>query len=132
MKKSLSKIIKESKIIVREGRYAYLKTKQKQPKNYFMVSKDNDEVTIVAEEEDIPQIKYQKIEKWFKLFEIKVSVPFLGVGFLAKIAKAIAGKKLNILIISTFSKDYILIRESKYKNAVKALQELGFDVKIKK
>ena len=57
-----------------------------------------------------------------------MALPFYAVGFLAKIAKAIAAKNLNILIVSTFSKDYLLIREEKYKTAVKALKETGFNV----
>jgi hypothetical protein len=56
----------------------------------------------------------------------------LATGFLAKISKTIADKKLNILIVSTFSKDYVLIKEDCFKDAIKALEEVGFSIKIKK
>ena len=74
--------------------------------------------------------KHEKEVKWFKLFEFKVSIPFLAPGFLAKISKTIADKSLNILIVSTFSKDYALIREEDFKVAVKALEEVGFSIKV--
>jgi hypothetical protein len=49
--------------------------------------------------------------KWFKLPEIKVSQPFVAKGFPEKVTGIVAGEGLNILIISTFSKDYALVRE---------------------
>ncbi len=125
---SLKNVIKESVVIVHKGRYAYLKVKNIQAKNYFMVSKDKDEITVVAKEKDARSIKPEKQEKWFKLLEIKVSKPFYSVGFLAAVTKAIAGKKLNVLVVSTFSKDYILVRENSCSKAVNALKSIGFNV----
>ena len=127
---TLDEVIKASPVVVHRGRYAYLKGQEKELKNHFLISQDNDEITIVTEEKNIANTKYEKDVKWFKLFEFKVSIPFLAPGFLAKISKTIADKKLNILIISTFSKDYALIREEDFKVAVKALEEVGFSIKI--
>ncbi len=128
MKKQLKQIIKNSKIIVRKGRYAYLKCREKAIGSHFLVSQDKDEITVVTEEKNISGIKYEKIEKWFRLFEIRVSVPFLGVGFLAEITKAIAAKNLNVLVVSTFSKDYILVRENSCRKAITALRNVGFSI----
>ena len=109
-------------------------------KKYRMVNFTYDELNrlLVMFEEVIRETKikvmcinlYEKEVKWFKLFEFKVSIPFLAPGFLAKISKTIADKKLNILIVSTFSKDYALIREEDFKVAVKALEKVGFSVKL--
>ena len=65
---------------------------EKELKNHFLISQDNDEITIVTEEKNIANTKYEKDVKWFKLFEFKVSIPFLAPGFLAKISKTIADK----------------------------------------
>jgi uncharacterized protein len=129
---TLDEVIKSSPVVVHKGRYAYLKGQENMLRNHFLISQDNDETTIVTEEKNIPNTKFEKEVKWFKLFEFKVSIPFLAPGFLAKITKTIADKKMNILIISTFSKDYALIREEDYKVAVKALEEVGFSIKTKK
>ena len=127
---TLNEVIKASPVVVHRGRYAYLKCQEKELKNHFLISQDKDEITIVTEEKNIANTKYEKDVKWFKLFEFKVSIPFLAPGFLAKVSKTIADKKLNILIVSTFSKDYALIREEDFKVAVKALEEVGFSIKV--
>ncbi|OGD67924.1 hypothetical protein A3F08_03510 [Candidatus Berkelbacteria bacterium RIFCSPHIGHO2_12_FULL_36_9] len=127
---TLNEVIKASPVLVHRGRYAYLKGQEKELKNHFLISQDNDEITIVTEEKNIANTKYEKDVKWFKLFEFKVSIPFLAPGFLAKISKTIADKKMNILLVSTFSKDYALIREEDFKVAVKALEEVGFSIKV--
>ena len=129
---TLDEVIKASPVLVHRGRYAYLKGNENELKNHFLISQDNDEITIVTEEKNIVKTKYEKEVKWFKLFEFKVSIPFLAPGFLAKISKTIADKKMNILIVSTFSKDYALIREEDFKVAVKALEEVGFSIKVEK
>ncbi|MFH1972636.1 MAG: ACT domain-containing protein [archaeon] len=130
MEPTLDEVIKASPVIVHKGRYAYLQGEETEIKNHFLICKDETETTIVTEEGNLKNTKYEKDVKWFKLFEIKVSIPFLAPGFLAKISKTIADKGLNILVVSTFSRDYIMIREEKFEIAVEALKEVGFPVTI--
>ena len=125
---ALDEVIKTSKVILHKGRYAYLKADEFSSDNHFLISKDDDEVTVVTEESNVSNVKYSDDVKWFKLVEIKVSSPFLAKGFLARITKAIADKNLNVLVVSTFSKDYILIREETFEDGLKALEEAGFPV----
>ena len=128
MQDRLDEVISSSPVIVHRGRYAYLKGQEKALGEHFLVSQDRDEITIVTEERNISKVRFEQEEKWFRLFEIKTSTPFQAPGFIAKISKAIADKGLNILVVSTFSKDYILIREEKYKIAIEALKGIGFPV----
>lgn len=128
MSPSLEEIISSSKIIVHKGRYAYLKTREKDLGKHFLVTQDKDEITIVTEEKNVAETRYEKAEKWFKLIEITVSQPFIAKGFLAKVTKTIADKGLNVLVVSTFSKDYLLVREETYQSAVEALKEIGFSI----
>ena len=129
-KQNLNEIIKSSQVVVHKGRYAYLKTKERKIDNHFLISQDKDEITIVTEENNINKIKHEDIVKWFKLLEIKVSMPFIAKGFLAKVTKTIADKNLNVLIVSTFSKDYVLVKEETWETAVNSLKEVGFPIKI--
>src|SRR3989344_7372553 len=108
-KQELNQIIKSSPIIIHKGKYAYLKSHEKELRNHFLISQDDDEITIITEEKNVGRTKHEKEVKWFKLLEFKVSKHFLAPGFLAKISKTIADKDKNILIVSTFSKDIILI-----------------------
>jgi|SRR3989339_722070 len=128
MEPTLTEVIKASPVIVHPGRYAYLKSQDKQLKDHFLICQDADEITIVTEEKNLNKTQYEKAVKWFKLLEFRVSLPFQAPGFLAKIAQTIANQKMNILLVSTFSKDYALIREEDFSVAVKALSEIGFSI----
>ncbi len=127
----LHNVIRSSQAVVRSGRYAYLKT-QTPPTlgNHFLVAQDQDEVTVVTEEANVAQSSFEEDVKWFKLIEVQVSQPFVVQGFIASIARAIAQEKLNILVVSTFSKDYFLIREQSIDIAVTALRNLGFPLAV--
>ena len=126
---NINEVIKDSKIIVHEGRYAYLLANEEHIGNHFLITKDKDETTIITEEKNIKSLNSKKEVKWFKLIEIKVSTPFVAKGFLAKITKTIADKDLNVLIVSTFSKDYLLVKEETYDLALGALKQIGFPIK---
>ncbi|MBU0648482.1 ACT domain-containing protein [Patescibacteria group bacterium] len=127
-KQTLDRVIKTSTAIVHKGKYAYLQANEASTDNHFIVTKDNDEITIVTEEKNIPNVDYFDKVEWFKLIEIRVSEPFVTVGFLAKVTKTIADVGLNILVVSTFSKDYILVRQETYQTAIDALKAIGFPV----
>ena len=108
----LQSIIKNSPVKIYEGRYAVVKCNEIPAlDNIFMVSNDGDEITAIIEEKNLKNISYEKAEKWFNIISVNVSTPFLGVGLLAKISAEIAEKGINIFIVSTFSKDFILLRE---------------------
>jgi hypothetical protein len=124
----LNEVIKTSEVIIHKGRYAYLQGEEKEIKNHFLISKDKDEITIVTEEANISSVNFKKEVKWFKLFEIRVSMPFLAKGFLAKVTKTVSDENLNVLVVSTFSKDYILVREETFETASNALKKVGFPV----
>ena len=125
----LTEEVKYTKVIVHPGRFAYLQTKEF-PKNdnNFLITKDNDEITIVTEENNLDNTNFDKDYKWFKLIEFKITKPFVCVGFLATISKIIADKNMNILIVSTFSKDYALINEKDIDKAIEALKKFGFNI----
>ncbi|MBI4182157.1 MAG: ACT domain-containing protein [Candidatus Aenigmarchaeota archaeon] len=125
---SLDKLIRTSRVVVHPGRYAYLQGKGRSLKNHFMIAQDEDETTVITREEHVPRTPHQKVEKWFALLEVRVSAPFIAKGFLAKITKTIADEGLNVLVVSTFSKDYILVREEATEQAVAALRSAGFPI----
>ncbi len=124
----LEKEIKATRVIMHPGRYAYLKVKKPTLGDHFLISQDNDEVTIVTKEKNVPKTEHEKAVKWFKLLEFRITKPFSCLGFLASIANAIASKRINLLIVSTFSKDFALIREEDSEAALQALRERGFSI----
>lgn len=116
----------KSKVIVHRERYAYLKTKKSVKGRFFMVSEDRDEKTIIATEQQMKKIKYEKAVRWYTMFEVRTNTPFECVGFLARITNSMAKMGLTVLIVSTFSKDYVLIKERETSTAVEAFREAGF------
>lgn len=131
MNNKLKKIIEGSSFILHEGRFVYTKVKTApQISNHFLVSKDIDEITVVTKEENFSELDLiEKNKDFYSLIELKVSIPFYAVGFLATVSSAIANKGMNILIVSTYSKDYILVQEDQRENAIQVLTELGFSKK---
>jgi hypothetical protein len=127
----IKKVISESTVIIHKERYAYLRANETEIKNHFMISRDEQETTIITKEENLPNTKFNEVEKWFKLIEVDLSVPFTA-GFVAAITKIVADAGCNAPAISTFSKDYILVRENQIEDATQALKKAGFKSVIEK
>jgi hypothetical protein len=128
MDKDLQDIINQSSFKVIGDDFRYLKAITVPIEgDHFLVSKDADELTIVTTED---QKKFVDIieqnKEIYCLIALKVSIPFYCVGFLAVISSEIAKKGMNILIVSTYSKDYILVKVEDKKMALDALRSLGF------
>lgn len=128
---NLQEAIPKSIATVLKGTYVYIKTDVvEKPDIHFMVSKDKDEITVITEKENRKKLKVLELVGDYKLIEFKPAVPFQTVGFLAKIAEVIANQGMNILIVSTFSKDYILIKEELSEKGIEALRKIGFPVEF--
>lgn len=128
MNSELKKIIESSTFGVQDGVYVYAKVSTiPSPNDHFLVTKDSDEITVVTREEKLSSLDLVERNKDnYKLIALNVSVPFYSVGFLAAISEAIANEDMNILIVSTYSKDYILVKENQLIKAINVLLDLGF------
>lgn len=131
MDQSIRDIIKQSTFELQDGTFVYAKVKSlPDAKNHFLVSKDKDEITVVTLEENLNNLDLiERNKEDYKLIALNISVPFYAVGFLASVSNAIAKRGINLLIVSTYSKDYILIKKEKLEDARQALVELGFQKK---
>ncbi|MFA4954552.1 MAG: ACT domain-containing protein [Patescibacteria group bacterium] len=128
MNSEIGKIIKESTFKIEEGKFVYAKvSKAPNIENHFMVSKDADEITVVTKEENLSELTLVERNKdFYRLIALNVSIPFYSVGFLATVSQAIAKEDINVLMVSTYSKDYILIKDDKIENVRLVLLRLGF------
>lgn len=128
MNSEIENIIKESNFAIHEGRFVYVKVSEA-PKmgNHFMITKDETEITVVTEEENLGGLALiEKNKDFYRLIALNVSIPFYSVGFLAAVSQAIANEGMNILIVSTYSKDYILVKDDMIERARTVLLEFGF------
>jgi len=128
MNSEIEQIIKQSTFKIEEGRFVYAKvSKNPSLDNHFMVTKDADEITVVTKEENLPElVLIEKNKDFYRLIALNVSIPFYCVGFLAVVSQAIAEEGMNILIVSTYSKDYIMVKDDKLEQAQSVLLKLGF------
>lgn len=128
MNSEIEKIIKESQFRIEEGRFVYAKVLEvANLGNHFMISKDADEITVVTKEENISELAVKERNKdSYRLIALNISIPFYSVGFLAAVSQAIAKESMDILIISTYSKDYILIKDDRLNDVKLVLLNLGF------
>lgn len=131
MDKELQKIIRKSIFSIQKGSYIYAKVSSDLNfDNCFMLSRDKDEITAVFREEKIDQFEViERNKDLYRLIELKVSLPFYAVGFLAAVSGAIAKSGMNDLIVSTYSKDYVLVRDDCIDKARNILLDLGFTAK---
>lgn len=129
MEKNLQEIIKQSSFEIQEGRFVYAKVASIPPAGaHFMVTHDRDEITVVTREENLGELDLiERNKDTYALIALNVAVPFYAVGFLAAVSDALAKEGMNILIISTYSKDYIMVRKDVVDSARTVLLGLGFE-----
>lgn len=127
MDPKLQEIIRSSTFEIQAGIYIYCKVTQKPSGDHFLISQDKDEITVVTTANKLKDLNLiERNKENYKLIALNVSVPFYSVGFLATVSGAIAKEGMNILIVSTYSKDYILVKEHNLTRAKVALIKLGF------
>jgi len=131
MTNELKRIIETSTFEVISGNFIYTKVSTAPSiDNHFLVSKDSDEITVVTKEENLGELNIlEKNKDYWALISLNVSAPFYSVGFLATVSNSIASQEMNVLIVSTYSKDYILVKTDLVGKAKDALLNLGFQEK---
>lgn len=119
-------IIRQSFFEVHEGVFVYAKVRTLPAGNHFMVTQDDDEITVVTSCDLSSLDLIERNKEDYVLIALHVSVPFYCVGFLATVSDAFAANDMNILIVSTFSKDYILVKTESLDVSELTLLKLGF------
>ena len=127
MDDKLKKIIESSEFVVHDGEFVYAKLSSlPSSDDYFMISRDKDEITAVFDKDKRDNFHVIEENKDIrKLIELKVSTPFYATGFLAAVTGAISSRGCNNLVVSTYSKDYVLVTLNQFEQARQALLELG-------
>lgn len=129
MMKTPSDAIRNSQVRLMPGRYAVLRCADvPDGPGWFMITRDPDEVTAIVEESAIPESRALETDGGYRLVEIRVATGFESVGFLAAVTRALAEAGLSIFVVSTYSKDYVLMKEELVAAGLQALSETGFRV----
>ena len=118
--KKIAKIWKEKFIIAKS---------KKVQENAFANIIDKNEITVIIQKENFNKRDIIKIEKDYRLITFEMVLPFNLVGFIAKIANALAEEKIPIFVVSAYSTDHLLVKEKYLKKTIKQLEKLGFEIK---
>jgi hypothetical protein len=78
-----------------------------------------------------PAAVQRRREDGFRCLEVAGPLPFEATGVLAALATPLARAGIPILAISTFDTDYLLVREQRFREAVRALEGGGHAVAVR-
>ncbi|HYO21509.1 MAG TPA: ACT domain-containing protein [Flavisolibacter sp.] len=127
-KKDLQAVIAASWFTVDEAVYVYASvTAVPEPEKHLLVVRDGAEITVATDEKHLPLPNCRQVndEQW-RLVNIRCGNPFYCVGFIASITDALATAGIDIVIISSFSNDLILVMQQDLERAVNVLVGIGF------
>lgn len=88
-------------------------------KDFFSITKTQDELSIVCAEDKVPH--NIKVEKGWRCLKVEGPLDFGLTGILASLAQPLAEAKISIFAISTFDTDYIMIKKEKLQSAIAIL-----------
>lgn len=127
MNTQLQEMFSKSTFSILDKKYIYAKvSKEPSTKNHFMVSSDSDELTVITEDTREQELDIiEKNQNLWRLVSLNLNIPFMA-GTLATINSACAEEGLNNLIVSTYSKDYVIVKDTQVEQIKLVLQKLGF------
>ena len=121
----LTSTLRRSPAFLVQGDYWYsqLAAGEVVQQKQFVTISDDVETTVVGRAPVSDQARGP-----FALVRLKVAVPFESPGFLAAVASSLSARGMNVLLISTFTYDYLLIRKHEREHALAALETLGLPI----
>ncbi|MDQ1274540.1 MAG: uncharacterized protein QG610_111 [Euryarchaeota archaeon] len=99
--------------------------------NFFSITRTPEELSIVRQENKIPENIPLDIrtERGWNCLKIEGPLDFGLTGILAGISKILAENGISIFAISTYNTDYILVKGTDLEHAVKVLVEEGYEIR---
>ena len=86
------------------------------------------ELTLVVPEKQWKQIAHKfsrcSVEAGYKIIVLDVKLEWSVVGYLAAISTALAEEDVSLGVLSTFSKDILLVKKSKLRKTLRVLNTL--------
>ena len=93
---------------------------------FLSITRTVDELSITCRQISVPADVQH--EGGWRILKLEGPFDLALTGILAPIATALAQAKLNIFALSTYDTDYVLVKEAKLAEAIKAIEGLGHKV----
>ena len=96
-------------------------------KEYFLLSKTDEEISLVCPVEDVPLSVESRSYGWY-VFRVEGVLDFSLIGILAKISSILAEAEIGIFVVSTYNTDYVFTRKDDFDSAMDRLSDAGYKV----
>lgn len=103
----------------------YTKIDLEQP--FVFTGSTDHEKSLVCPTVLVPENYTEKDDDWMA-FRIVGQLDFSLIGILARITKVLANNEIGVFAISTYDTDYVLTKAENYTNAIKVLQNAGYQM----
>lgn len=125
----LAEVIAESPVVLIRDRFFIVQLSSDElPADYFALFQDEVERTALVRERSMGEFPVSASRGPYKMLRLVLARPFSAPGFLASVSLAVARMKVNQLLYSTYSFDYVLVNESDLSQAKVGLKRMGFEV----
>jgi uncharacterized protein len=99
----------------------------------FAFMRDKDEVTLLLDEKDWNTLSHAvgdaRVETDFKLITLDIELSWNTVGYLARVTSIISNAGISCGIVTSFTRDHLLIKQTNLKRAIEALAEHGANIR---
>jgi hypothetical protein len=93
---------------------------------FFSITRTDEEISLVLPEKMVPP--EWEAEKGWRCFKVLGPLAFSMTGILASLTSCLADEGISILAISTYHRDYLLVKERDLDKALLGLQARGYEV----
>ncbi len=110
------------------GVYRYVRVREvRHPDRHLMITRDERELTVVTLSENLMDepVLETSARSWV-LFVVDCAKPFFCVGFIAHTTAHFAKAGIDVLVVSTFSRDYFMVQREHADAAERVLRDAGF------
>ena len=91
--------------------------------DFISITRTSDELSIVCRQDRVPGDV--QAEGGWKCLRVAGRLDFSLVGVIASLTSVLADVGISVFVISTFDRDFVLVKESDLGKAVAALEEAG-------
>lgn len=124
----VDQVLDGSVVTVRTGTYDVVRATRPIPGAVATID-DGRELTVVIEEGGYDARDALAVESEWKLLTFELDLPFDLVGFLARVATALADAEVSIFALSAYSTDHVLVKARDLETARDRLETLGCTVR---
>ena len=94
---------------------------------FCFTGRTDEEKYLVCPVDQMPENTLSREDGW-RAFRICGELDFSLIGILARISGLLADHRIGIFAISTFTTDYILLKEESFEKALSVLQNAGYGI----